>query len=182
LILLRIKNVYFPAETVYNVIMSMITTHTISACRFDYEFLGKDTSTLALAYGFREEDLQAEIEIQSWERKLEPTVLPDTKDIRVFAEALESTTRSKLSIISLFRQIDNQPMIAELEKAFLKKALELTTELRAVDDRAATKLVNLVKAVSLIQERNPIDLADTLKESLKTSSGQVVVNIANQLN
>ena len=162
--------------------MSNIQLYKISACKFDYEFLGKSVDQLASQYDFRFEDIEAEIEHQGWERKLEPTVLPDTRDMQVFADALEKMTRSKLSIISLFRQIDNQPMIAELEKVFLQKALELGSDLNSMDDRAASKLTSLVKAVALIQERNPIDLADNLKESLKNSSGQVVVNIANQLN
>ncbi len=162
--------------------MSNIQLHKINACKFDYEFLGKSVEVLSGQYDFRKEDIEAEIKIKGWERKIEPTQLPDSRDMQVFADALEKMTRSKLSIISLFRQIDNQPMIAELEKVFLQKALELASELNGMDDRAASKLSSLVKAVGDIQARNPIDLADTLKENMKAASGQVVVNIANQLN
>jgi len=160
--------------------MSNIQIYKVQACKFDYEFLGKTVPDLAKQYGFNINDLDAEIETYGWERKLEPTVLPDTKNIQEFADALETVTRSKLSIISLFRQIENQPLISQLEKVFLEKALELASALTTMDDRAATKLVNLVKAVSQLQERNPIDLAEQLKEAVAGQS-RVVVNIANQL-
>ena len=160
--------------------MSAIVPYKVQACKFDYEFLGKTVEELARQYGFREVDIESEIETYGWTRKIEPTIMPDTKDIQEFADALETVTRSKLSIISLFRQIENQPLIAQLEKVFLEKALELAASLDAMDDRASTKLVNLVKAISQLQDRNPIDLATQLKEAA-TGQGRVVVNIANQL-
>lgn len=160
--------------------MSAIIPYKVQACKFDYEFLGKSVEELARQYNFRAQDVQAEIESYGWTRKIEPTVMPDTKDIQEFADALETVTRSKLSIISLFRQIDNQPLIAQLEKTFLEKALELAESLNPLDDRASTKLVNLVKAISQLQDRNPIDLAAQLKEAT-SGQGRVVVNIANQL-
>ena len=153
----------------------------INACKFDYEFLGKSISELAHQYDFPAHCIEEEIETQGWERKIEPTQLPDTRDMQEFADALETMTRSKLSIISLFRQIDHQPLIAQLETAFLNKALDLVNNLDSFDDKAATKLSNLVKAVNQIQERNPIDLAKQLSDQLESGGGKVVVNIANQL-
>jgi hypothetical protein len=162
--------------------MSNIQVHKIQACKFDYEFLGKSTSQLAKDYGFREQDILEEIEIKGWERKIEPTALPNTTDMQQFADALETITRSKLSIISLFRQIDHQPLIAQLEKTFLEKALLLASELNSMDDRASAKLNNLVKAVETIQNRDPINLADQVKDQLKNGGSGVTVQILNQIN
>ena len=158
-----------------------IQPYKIEACKFDYEFLGKTVEELARIYGFEVPNIEAEIKLSGWERRLEPTALPDTTDITQFAKALEEITRSKLSVISLFRQIENQPLIAQIEKVFLEKALELAAGLNIMDDRSATKLANLVKAVSQLQERNPVDLAEQFKEMAKSNGPRVVVNIANQL-
>lgn len=158
-----------------------ITVSKIAACRFDYEFLGKSIPELARQYGFEPKSIMEEIEDQQWERKIEPAKLPKTADIQEFADALETLTRSRLSIISLYRQIENQPLLAQIEKAFLEKALELTLDLNSFDDKAASKLASLVKAVTMVQERNPIDLANQLKEQLESGGGKVVVNIANQI-
>ena len=157
-----------------------LTVHKVAACRFDYEYLGRSIDELARMYNFPKDSIEMEIEESEWVRKIEPTALPDTKDVEKFASDLESITRSKLSIISLFRQIDNQPLIAQLEKVFLEKALELAASLNPQDDKASNKLTNLVKAVTILQDRNPIDLANQFKEAVN-GSGKVVVNIANQL-
>lgn len=160
--------------------MNMIESK-INAARFDYEFMGKTPGDLSKAYGFTLASIIEEIEINEWERKIEPTQLPETKDIQEFAEALENITRSKLSVISLFRQIEHQPLIAQLEKAFLEKALQLITSLDHNDDRAASKLANLVKSVNQIQERNPIDLVKQLNDQIEEGGGKVVVQIANHI-
>ncbi len=161
--------------------MTDLRTHQIAACKFDYEYLGKSPSELAGQYGFPLASLNEEIEDNGWHRKIEPTSLPDSKDIQVFADQLEKLTRSKLSIISMFRQIDNQSLYAQIEKALLEKILEATVELDSIDDKMATKLVNLAKAVQSIQEREPINLADSFKEALESSGQGVVVNIANMI-
>lgn len=158
-----------------------LTLYKVSAARFDYEYLGKTVPELAQQYALHSDSLQAEIEEEGWERKIEPTVLPQATNIQEFANALESITRSKLSVISLYRQIENQPLIAQLERAFLEKALELAASLNPSDDRASTKLNNLVKSVMALQERNPVDLAEQFKEAIN-GQAKVVVNIANQLN
>lgn len=162
--------------------MSNLQISKIQACKFDFEYLGKDIPTLARDYSFREEDISAEIEIKGWERRIEPTQLPDTRDMQEFGTALEAITRSKLNIIALFRQIDHQPLIAQLEKTFLEKALILASELNAMDDKATTKLNNLVKAVNQIQDRSPIDLADKVADQLKSGGAGVTVQIMNHIN
>ena len=138
--------------------------HRIAALKFDYEFLGKNSQELQVTYGFDRDQIDATIVHEGWERKLDRQSLPDTRDIEEFAIALEKTTRNKLSIISLFRQIENQPLIAQIESVLLEKTLELASNLDANDDRATSKLMNIVKAVASIQERSPIDLADQMKE------------------
>ena len=135
-----------------------LRVHQIAACKFDYEYMGKSVAELATQYGFPLVSLEEEIDLKSWQRKIAPTEMPNTKDMTVFADQLEKLTRSKLSIISMFRQIDNQSLYAEIEKALLGKILEATTELSSMDDKMANKLVNLAKAVQSIQEREPINL------------------------
>jgi hypothetical protein len=157
-----------------------ITQSKINAARFDYEFLGKSTNQIASDYGFPLVNLEGEILNSQWERKIEPTQMPATKDMQKFADELEKITRSKLSIISLFRQIDNQALYAQLETAILNSALEAVHMLSPDDDRIATKLAALTKTLTQIQERNPIQLADQLQDTLKKDPG-IVVNIANQV-
>lgn len=162
--------------------MADIHSHRVAAARFEYEYLGKSTNEIALAYDFPLVSLEDEIAVKGWDRKIAPTEMPDTKDMQEFADKLEKITRSKLSIISLFRQIDQQPLLAEIEKAMLAKVLELTSSLDSLDDKSANKLLNLAKAVESIQSRNPIDLAETFKEALSGQGASgVIVNIANQI-
>lgn len=158
--------------------MANLQQHRIAACKFDYQYLGKDLSSLAIQYGF---PLQI-LEDEGWERKIEPTLMPETTDMQQFADQLEKITRSKLSIISLFRQIDNQSLYAELEKAILDKCLEAVTDLEASDPRVSSQLMNITKTLVSVQERNPIQLADNFKDTLKTQGSQVIVNIANDIN
>jgi len=158
-----------------------LRVHQIAACKFDYEYMGKSVAELAAQYGFPLQSLEEEINIKSWSRKIAPTEMPKTDDMQAFATALEKLTRSKLSIISLFRQIDNQSLYAEIEKALLGKILEATSELSSIDDKMANKLVNLAKAVQSIQEREPINLADSFKDALEQQGSGVVVNIANMI-
>ena len=164
--------------------MGNLRQHQIAAAKFEYEFMGKSPAELAGQYKFPLQNLEEEIEISGWERKIEPTELPDTDDMQLFADQLEKITRSKLSIVSLFRQIDNQPLYAQIEKALLDKILETVTSLVTIDDKIATKLSSLTAAVKSIQEREPINLADSFKDMLeaeKKNGGGVTVNIANMV-
>lgn len=161
--------------------MADIQKHRIAAAKFEYEYLGKSPQEIALAYDFPLVSLESEVRQQEWSRKIEPTELPDTKDMQDFAGQLEKITRSKLSIISLFRQIEQQPLLAEIEKAMLGKILEFTASLDSMDDKCANKLLNLAKAIEAIQARNPIDLADSFKDAIASQGSGIVVNIANQI-
>ena len=159
--------------------MSNIVQYKIDACKFDYEYLGRSVKDLAQSYGFLEANLLTEIEQSGWERKIQPTELPDTADMEKFAKELETATRSKLTIIGLFRQIEQQPLISQIEKALLNKILLLASSVKIDDPRATTQINNLVKAIQMIQDRNPISLADTLKDSLNKPG--TVVQIANYI-
>lgn len=156
-----------------------IVVHKIYAARFDYEYMGKSVQELSKLYGFPEHLIEQEIVNEAWERKLEPQSLPDTKDITAFAKALEDQTRTKLSIIALFRQIEHQPLLAQIEKEVLEKILALVSSISDMDDRAANKIKALVDATNAISERNPVSLADELGRN-KNSSG-LVVQILNQI-
>ena len=159
-----------------------LQSYHVDACKFEYEFMGKDPSELAESYQFPVYTIEDEIEKGNWVRRLEPTTLPETTDIIAFADQLETITRSKLSIISLFRQIDNQSIYAQIEKALLDKILDCIKVMDSTDARAATKLYNLAKTVTAIQERDPIDLATELSKQLTDSGPRgVVVQIANHI-
>lgn len=151
----------------------------LNAARFDYEYMGRDIPDLERIYGYPTLLIEREIEANGWERKIEPTQLPDSSDMATFAKALEETTRTKLSIIALFRQIENQPMIAQLEKIFLQKAITLANGLTEVDPRAAQKLQTLVNTIATLQDRDPVKLADSLKQATENSG--VTVQIMNQI-
>lgn len=161
--------------------MTNLATYKVGACKFDYEYMGKSLSELASIYGFPEDVIEAECRHNGWERKLEPTAMPKTSDLQKFAEELEDITRTKLSIISLFRQIENQPLYAQIEEALLDKLLELVSDIETTDDKAAMKLGQIAKTLSSIQERNPINLADQLKDAIADGAGKVVVQIANNI-
>jgi len=154
--------------------------HKINAAKFDYEYMGKTPAQVAELYNFPLVCVQEEIRDRGWEVKIEPESLPKTRDMQQFADQLEKITRSKLSIISLFRQIDNQSLYAQLESAILAKCLDTVNGLDVMDDKITNKLVNITKTLTSIQERNPIQLADQMKELASKNPG-VIVNIANQI-
>lgn len=156
------------------------------ACRFDYEMLGEDLPVLAQRYDVPLSILEQECSAQGWYRRVEPTGQLQTSDIQAFAEQLEKTTRSKLSIVSLMRQIDNQAVYAQLEQAFLTKALDIADSIEPGNDKSAQQLLALIQAIDKLQSRNPLILADQLSVALKDKEGQgsgqaVNVYIANQV-
>lgn len=152
--------------------------YKVNACQFDYEYMGRSVDELARIYGFPVALIEGEIRAAGWVRKIEPTTLPDTKDILAFAEALKSSTETKLSIIALFRQIENQPIIAQIEKAALERIQLLIMTLAPEDDRAASKLKALIEAANLIQSRDPIAIAAETKKAIEKNPG-LTVQIAN---
>ena len=152
-------------------------------CKFEYEYLGRSLEEIARQYNFPVTTLEYSARHNNWTRKVEGPLLPaQGTTLENFAEELEKLTRARLSIISLHKQIENQPLYAELERAILKKSLELTHSLACNDSRAATALASVAKTLATVQERNPINLADQFAEVTKNASGGVTVQIANIVN
>lgn len=84
---------------------------------------------------------------------------------------MEETTRSKLSIVALVRQIENQALYAQLEHAFINKAFAIVEAIEETGDKASNQLLTLVQAVDKLQSRNPLMLADQLSVALNDKQG-----------
>ena len=143
----------------------------VRACRFDYELLGEDLETLSRRYDIPVEALEYTKELQKWERRVECTALAATTDINTFAKQLEETTRSKLSIVALVRQIENQALYAQLEHSFINKAFAIVESIDENGEKAPNQLLALIQAVDKLQSRNPLMLADQLSVALKDKAG-----------
>ena len=143
----------------------------VRACRFDYELLGEDLETLSRRYDIPVEALEHTKALQKWERRVECAALATTTDINTFAKQLEETTRSKLSIVALVRQIENQALYAQLEHAFINKAFAIVESIDENGEKASNQLLTLIQAVDKLQSRNPLMLADQLSVALKDKAG-----------
>ena len=160
--------------------MSMVNPkHIMQAAEFDYTYMGKSASEISAIYNLPIPVINAEVNSGRWERKLEPACLPDTQDLEKFAETLKTMTEQRLTVISLFRQIDNQPLYAQIEKALLSKILTLVEAVNVADDKSAIKIANLTKALVSIQERNPVQLSEQIGDG--KGKGSVNVYIQNNL-
>ena len=149
-----------------------------SLCKFEYEYLGKSLKDLAHRYQFPLAIL--EDAATTWERKIEePVILPKAEDLVTFADQLEQLTKARLSVISLYRQIENQPLYAQLETGILNKAIALLETIQPDNPRSAHTLGLLTKILTTIQERNPIQLAEQL-ENKRIPAG-ITVNVANMI-
>jgi hypothetical protein len=147
------------------------------AAQFEYEYFGKSLPEISSSYGYPPALL--ELWSQTWSRKLDPINLPDTKDITVFAAALEERTRAQLTVIALFRQIEQQPLLAQIERLALEKTIEVLSNTNHLDDRAATKITNLVNAIQSLRQQNPIILADKVTDL--AGKGGITVQIMNNI-
>ncbi|MDY0389047.1 MAG: hypothetical protein RBT65_18390 [Methanolobus sp.] len=154
--------------------------YIIQAAEFDYTFMGKSEEDISRVYNIPLVNVQHEVRSGNWVRKIEPAELPATSDIEKFTEQLKTITEKRLTIVSLFRQIENQPLYAQIEKVLLQKILVLAEQIEPADDKAALKLTNLTKALGNILERNPINLSEQVTE-LSKGKGSVTVLIQNNL-
>ena len=144
----------------------------VKACRFDYELLGEDLEALSRRYDIPIDALENTKKIQQWARRVECTALTaTTTDIDTFARKLEETTRSKLSVVALVRQIENQALYAQLEHAFVNKAFAIVDAIDENSEKASSQLLAVIQAVDKLQSRNPLMLADQLSVALKDRSG-----------
>lgn len=144
--------------------MSNLAHNKMLACKFDYEYMGRNLDQLTETYGFPRELIQSEINRGEWSRKLDKLAMPQTRDVTEFAEELREITKAKLNVIVLMNQLENQAMISQLEKVCLQKAMELVAELNSNDTKAASQLKTLVSTINSLQERNPIQLAENVKD------------------
>lgn len=154
------------------------TQADIKACRFEYEYMGYETTDLAAKYGFPHPLLLNEIETHSWQRKLNPIgapLLEDSEGIKDLAENLTSSYRSKLAVAALYDQAENQPLLAEIERMLMVKVLAVASMIDTSDVKSSSKLLNLVRAVNEIQSRQPISLSTQTEE--ETTSQPVKLNI-----
>jgi hypothetical protein len=155
------------------------------AARFDYEYLGATIASLASKYGFSTAMLDQLVCVDGWQRKVPeinssvPSVSELTTPTHLVnaAASLKEESQTRLELIGLYRQMEHEPLIAQLERAILEKALEIIEELRATDDRTPTKLVTLLNAAKLIRERNPVQIGQGDKDALPTTIVQIQNNI-----
>lgn len=152
----------------------------IAASKFDFEFMGKSIKAIADTYDLTEDQVKFHMEQDSWQRRIEPQEIEESRDLKTYAENLAEVAKSRLSIIAIVRQIDQQPLIAELEKLCLDKAMELVAELMPEDPRSPNKLKTIVEAVNLIQKNNPVPLGEQLQKALEAKPG-LTVNIQNNI-
>lgn len=147
------------------------------AAQFEYEYFGRSLNELSQTYGFPVNLL--ELWEPNWTRRLEVQDLPQTTDITTFAEALEQRTRSQLTVVALFRQIEQQPMLAQIERLILEKTVTVLENLTHLDDKAASKITSLVTAIQSLRQQSPVELADKIKDAAQ--SGGLTVNIQNNI-
>lgn len=152
----------------------------LAACKFDYEFLGRSKEDLSRTYELTQDQIDFHIIREGWQRKVEPMEIAEVTDLKTYAEQITDLAKSKLTILSVARQIEHQPLIAQLEKLCLEKAIELLNEIRPIDPRGPSKLKTLVQVVQIIQEHSPISLSTELQKQLAQNPG-LVVNIVNQI-
>ncbi len=152
----------------------------LAACKFDYEFLGRSKEDLSRTYELTQDQIDFHIIREGWQRKVEPMEIAEVTDLKTYAEQITALAKSKLTILSVARQIEHQPLIAQLEKLCLEKAIELLNEVHPIDPRGPTKLKTLVQVIQIIQEHSPISLGAELQKQLTQNPG-LVVNIVNQI-
>jgi hypothetical protein len=145
------------------------------AAKFEFEYLGKSLQEITASYGFPLALLNMWSQEQSWSVKLTAQSLPETSDITTFATALEARTRAQLTVIALFRQIEQQPLLAQIEHLILEKTVTVLANITELDDKAANKILSLVNAVASLRQQNPIELADKVKDA--AAQGGITVNI-----
>ena len=152
----------------------------LAACKFDYEFMGRSKEDLSRTYELTLDQIDFHVTRDGWQRKVEPMEIQEVTDLKTYAEQLTDLAKSKLTILSVARQIEHQPLIAQLEKLCLEKAIEMIGEVRPIDPRGPTKLKTLVQVIQIIQEHSPISLGAELQKQLAQNPG-LVVNIVNQI-
>jgi len=136
----------------------------IRACRFDYEYLGLTTDILAKKYDFPIADIEAEISQEAWEHKLSPIKQLDSEQVAELAVDLRLWSKSQLTVMAHYRQLENQPLLAEIERVLLVKILEIASNLDTSEVKCSYNMLNLVKAFNEVQSKLPVELKDTVEQ------------------
>lgn len=155
----------------------------IQACRFDYEYMGRSFEDLARIYDFPAEAIEASAEADNWARKVDIscTVLPEASNLEDFSKALVDLTKARLTIVTVMRQIENQPMMMALEQTLLEKAVAIAGSIDPEDVNAPKTLAALMSTVNQIKDRSPIALSQALVKD-QDGAGSIKVVIQNQIN
>lgn len=152
----------------------------LKACRFGYEYLGMEVADLCDQYGYMPLMIDREIQVANWQRKVEMPSLPEVKDLANFASALEIQARDRLKVLALYKQIEHQPIIAQIETALLEKMRDVVQSIDVDDTYSASKITSLVNAINSIQANAPVITTDQTK-SAGGQDGKVIVNIQNNI-
>lgn len=158
--------------------MGNIAQNKMMACQFDYEYMGRSIPALAQTYGYPESLIEDQVNKGNWSRKLDELIIPDSNDLEEFADKLREVTKAKLNVVALMGQLENQAMVNQLEKVCLQKALELASDLDSNDVKAPGMLKTIVSTLNSLQDRNPVNLADNIKD-LGADTGKLIVQINN---
>lgn len=160
------------------------------ACKFDFEYLGFSLSEVAKRYNMPMQLLLDISTQENWTPKVDLIgVAPadaGCKAITEYVDELTEVTRARLTVGALLRQVDNQALYAQIERTCLERALQMAEALDPMDDKGTQKLANIVSAIEVLSNQNPLVLADQLKMALKSeasngSGAMVQVNVVSKL-
>ena len=151
----------------------------LKSARFAYEYLNLSIEEIEEQYGFPPALIRSEIQRSNWLPKVTLPALPDAKDLASFASALEAQARDRLKVVALYKQLEHQPILAQIETALLQKMGELLQSLDTTDTYAANKITSLVNALLSLKASSPVVTTDTPKTA--GGDGNVIVNIQNNI-
>lgn len=147
----------------------------LQAIRFEYEWLGTDVDKLVSIYGMDASLIRLYIERDRWQQKLEVPELPATNDLETFTKALKDRTRNIITVTSLYRQLELQPLYAQLETSIVKRALDLVNAIYEGDPFGANKLQSLTNTLNNLRDREPVVVSDKHNNEDSDASGIRVV-------
>ena len=147
----------------------------IRAAKFDYEYLGKSLEDIARQYGLPLRGITEE----KWERRVTDLDKPIVaSNLANMATALQDRTHARLKVIGIHRQLENEPLIAQLENAILQKAMEIVDNISVMDMRAPAALSSLMQTIRTIQDRDPVQIVD----AKGVTAAGLIVNVQNNIN
>lgn len=154
----------------------------LNAAKFDYEYYGKSLEEIAERYNFDLSLLVRHAEEDEWECKI-PVVTssdsePESATLAEYAEGLYDHVADKLLVMDLTEQLDRAPLLWQLERALLSKAIDCAEAIDPEEKASAMQLKQLEQVIRSIRQRSP--LASKYSETTEEESGsKVVVQILN---